>query len=283
MIDYEIDDLDSSIDDEQEPWIIEPETPKYNLKPNTFLLENDSIVAINKPAGLLTTPDRYAAALPNLYGILKEKYGEIFIVHRIDKETSGVVLFSKTEDAHKDLSQQFENREVEKTYLALVDGRLENKEGEIDSAITEDSRKAGRVTIDPVAGKPSVTRYKVIQEFKKFSLVEVMPLTGRQHQIRIHFKSIGHSLAVDPFYGQRKALMVSEFKKKYRGKEEVAERGIISRLTLHAFRLVFNDPNGSPNGSPNGGPNGSGRVTLEAPLPKDFRATINQLQRHNCI
>ena len=244
----------------------EPKPLVFRLKNDEILYETDGLVAVNKPAGLLTTPDRFASALPCLQEVLQEKYSDIFVVHRIDKDTSGVILFAKNESAHRQLSLQFEERNIKKTYLALVNGILSDKEGIIDAPIGED--KKGKAKIDHQEGKSSQTSYKVIEEFRKLSLVEASPVTGRQHQIRVHFQSIGHPLAVDPYYGTRKALMLSEFKKKYRQNSSHGERPLLGRLSLHALRITFSDPVTGKD------------VTLEASLPKDFRATLNQLRKY---
>jgi RluA family pseudouridine synthase len=244
----------------------EVRTPK--VKSPEIIADSKSYVVINKPAGLLSIPDRYGVDIPNVEAFLRKKFGEIFVVHRLDKETSGVMVFAKTPEAHKILSMAFENREVKKTYIAIVDGAPVEKEGEIVAPISEDPQKAGKMKIDQKNGKESTTKYRIIERFRKFSLLELNPETGRQHQIRIHCAFIGHPLCVDALYGKRKELFLSEFKRGYKGEEE---KPILGRLALHAQSLSFPDPD-----------SGS-LLTYEVEIPKDMRATLKQLRQHDCV
>ncbi len=233
-----------------------------------IIYEDESIVIVNKPPVFLTVPDRFAHKLPNLYTFLKKKYGEIFIVHRLDKETSGIICFAKTSESHKDLCRQFEHRETDKVYLTLVEGTLSNKTGVIDRALAKNEFLPGQMVVAK-KGKPSRTEYKVVEEFQRYSLIEANIKTGRQHQIRVHFKYIGHPLAVDSLYNNKKTgIHLSEIKRKYttsgRGKEE---RPLMSRTALHAHRLTLRHPE-------------TGEVmSFEAGLPKDFNAVVKQLRK----
>jgi len=230
--------------------------------------QDKAIVVVNKPPNFLTVPDRFAHKLPNLYTTLKDKFGEIFIVHRLDKETSGIICFARTEDSHKALCRQFEQRKTKKIYLTLVQGILQKKEGVIDAILAKDEYRPGRMTVVKKKGKPSVTEYKVIEEFERYSLVEANIKTGRQHQIRVHFKHLGHPPAIDPIYSDKSEMYLSEIKRKYtqagRGK---TERPLMSRTTLHAHRLSFVHPLTSE------------VVNYEADLPKDFKALLTQLRK----
>ncbi|MAT53368.1 MAG: RNA pseudouridine synthase [Saprospirales bacterium] len=229
--------------------------------------EDDALVIVNKAAGVLTIPDRYHPEKFNLFTQLNKQYGRVFVVHRLDKETSGILVFARTEQAHKNLSQQFENRTVRKAYFAIVEGELPQGEGKIDKPLAPHQHHPERMVIS-ANGKPSLTTYKVLDRFRSYTAVEAEIHTGRTHQIRVHFQSIGHPLAVDAVYGKRNELFLSEFKRKNftlgKGKEE---RPLIRRSTLHAQRLSFVHPQ-------------SGKtVEFEAPLPKDLRATLNQLRK----
>jgi len=204
----------------------------------SILYEDDDFLVINKPAGLLVLPDRFNRFAPNLFDILKKQYSEIFVVHRIDKETSGIIICAKNADAHKALGQQFEHHKVRKTYLALVQGNLPNDSGKIDLPIAEHRSEANMMVIDKQRGKPSVTEYRVIERFSRFTLVELQPLTGRTHQIRVHLKAIGHPLAIDTLYGRRKEIFLSDIKPKFKHTES-GEKPLMNRLTLHAARLEF--------------------------------------------
>ena len=232
-----------------------------------IIFEDEALVIVHKPAGYLSIPDRFVPEKPNLYHYLGELYEKIFIVHRLDKETSGLICFAKTEEAHKNLSDQFMTRTVDKIYLALVEGHLNPEEGTIDKAIAHSKTVAGKMVISR-HGKASVTDYRVVETFKNFSLVEANIRTGRTHQIRVHFESIGHPLAVDAMYGRREMFLLSEIKlRKYNSGKEEEERPLMHRTSLHAFRLGLNHPTTGE------------RLSFEAPLPKDFAAVLNQLRK----
>jgi 23S rRNA pseudouridine1911/1915/1917 synthase len=229
------------------------------------LQETEDWIALNKPAGLLSIPDREGKEI-SLKVVLKEAYGNIYTVHRLDKETSGVIIFAKNEMAHKELSRQFEERVTEKLYQGLVTGSLMNKQDRIDSPIMEHPAKNGTMIVHR-KGKESITDYEVLEDFGIYSFVQFRILTGRTHQIRVHMKDLGHPIVCDPVYGDGKPVLVSAIKSKYKlAKTEESERPILGRLALHAFKLVFLGTDGKP-------------VTLEAPLPKDIRATLQQLAK----
>ena len=235
---------------------------KNNL---TIVFENDDFVAVNKPAGLLTIPDR-AQSERSLRDILLAKYGSIFTVHRLDKDTSGLILFAKTEASHKFFSKLFEERNIEKFYLGIVHGQPPHQFGEIDAPIAEHSINKGMMTINR-NGKPSRTTYEVLDAHAAYSVVSFQLHTGRTHQIRVHSKSIGHPLACDPLYGDGKPLMLSAIKKSFKlSKNEEAERPMISRLALHSYKLVFTDEHGI-------------KMELIAEMPKEFRALMQQLNK----
>ena len=235
---------------------------KNNLR---VIFENDDYVAINKPAGLLTIPDREQSER-SLKEILQDKYGTIFTVHRLDKDTSGLVIFAKNETAHKYFSKLFEERKVEKYYLGIVLGSPENKTGSIDAPITEHLQHKGTMTVHR-NGKPSLTTYEVVDANKHYSLVSFQLHTGRTHQIRVHSQHIGHPLACDPLYGDSKPILLSSIKKKFKlSKHDEEERPMISRLALHSYKLTFDDMNGD-------------RKELIAEMPKEFRALMQQLKK----
>ena len=228
-----------------------------------IIFENDDLIAINKPSGLLSIPDREGKEI-SLKKILQGKYPAIFTVHRLDRDTSGLIIFAKNEAAHKHLSVQFETRQTEKLYLGLVLGSIANKQGTIDSPIAEHPVKPGLMVINR-KGKASLTEYEVIEDYRIFSWVQFNIHTGRTHQIRIHMKDIGHPIVKDELYGDGKPLLLSSIKHRFKlSKNELEERPILDRLALHAWKLSFITPAGES-------------LTLEAPLPKDLRATLQQL------
>ena len=237
----------------------------------TIIFEDDDIIIVNKPAHFLTIPDRFVLEKPNLLSFLKKKNEAVFIVHRLDRETSGVICFAKNEAAHRNLSMQFENRTVDKFYLAIVEGQVHKDEGEIDKPIASNMRDSGRMVIAK-RGKPSLTVFKVLDKFKHYTLVEANIKTGRTHQVRIHFESIGYPLMVDSVYGRKSEFFLSQIKlKKYRRGKDVEEKPLMSRTTLHAHRISFDHPTTGE------------RVNFAVEPPKDFRAVLNQLTKWNSL
>jgi len=231
-----------------------------------IIFENGSFVAINKPAGLLSIPDREQSE-PSLKDLLIAKYGSIYTVHRLDKDTSGIILFAKTEVAHKYLSRLFEDRQIEKYYLGLVHGAPAENSGTIDAPITEHPVQKGLMVVHR-KGKPAVTDYEVMEAHNAFSLVQFQLHTGRTHQIRVHCKNIGHPLACDELYGDGNPVLLSSIKRKYKlSKLEEEEKPILNRLALHSYRLRFTDIDGNA-------------FDLAAELPKDIRALLQQLRKN---
>lgn len=229
--------------------------------------QDDLLLVVSKPAGLLTIPDRFGNK-DSLQSALERDFGKVFVVHRLDRETSGVLCFARTEAAHRHLSMQFEHHMVDKYYLVLVDGNVHQEEGEINKPIGQHPTIAGKMMITN-RGKPSLTFYRVLERFKHFTLLEALLKTGRTHQVRVHFQSIGYPLAVDAVYGRRPAFFLSEIKgKAYRsGKFSDEERPLMERTSLHAYRLRLDHP-------------GTGeRLEFKAELPKDFSAMLKQLRK----
>ncbi len=228
-----------------------------------IIAETSDWVALNKPPGLLSVPDREGKEV-SLKEMLKAEYGNIYTVHRLDKETSGLILFAKNEAAHKLLSLQFESRETKKIYGGLVLGAPPQHQGTLDSPIAEHPAKNGTMIVHR-KGKPSRTDYEVLENFGIYAWVRFQLHTGRTHQIRVHTKEWGHPIVCDPLYGDGQPVRISAWKKKFKlSKSEEEERPILGRLALHAWQLSFKDMNGQ-------------LTELEAPLPKDLRATLQQL------
>jgi 23S rRNA pseudouridine1911/1915/1917 synthase len=229
------------------------------------IYESEDLVVINKTAGLLSIPDRVQSA-PSLKDILKEKYGQIFTVHRLDRDTSGLIVFAKNASTHQFLSQAFESRAVEKVYLGIVSGELIQKEGTLDQPIAEHAARSGYMTVHR-KGKPSSTDYKELETFGMLSLVQFRIHTGRTHQIRVHMQHAGHPIVCDELYGNGLPVFISSLKKKYKlSRSEEEERPILNRLGLHASRLSFSDARGLD-------------LNFEAPLPKDMKALLQQLRK----
>jgi len=233
----------------------------------SVVFEDDVLLVVAKPSGLLVLPDRYDKERPNVYQCCLQEFGEMFMVHRIDKETSGILLIAKTAEAHAALNASFQNREVQKTYLALSKGAAAEPEGIVEVPLREHSGRRAMMVADEKHGKPSITRYRVLERFRGFSWVEARPVTGRTHQVRVHLREIGLPLVGDPLYGDGAPLLLSGIKKNYRGKEE--EKPLIDRTALHAFSLVFEHPLTRR------------QLSCEAPLPKDMKAALQRLRKYS--
>jgi len=238
-------------------------TPRVNV-----LFEDDDLLVVNKPAGLLTVPGRQGSvSLREAIARVTEADQPLRLVHRLDRGTSGVLVLAKTLDAQRLLSEQFGNRDVEKNYLAIVRGRPETEQGFIDAPLAPHPRHGQRMIVPGHGGKPSQTQWSVVERWSGLALLRCRPMTGRQHQIRAHLAHIGLPLLVDELYGRSTAFYLSEIKTDYRPSRGHEERPLIARLTLHAERITFTHPSlNEP-------------MRLEAPLPKDFRATLNQLRK----
>jgi 23S rRNA pseudouridine1911/1915/1917 synthase len=242
------------------------------------LWSDDNLVAVAKPAGLATIPGRGEtdSVLERLAAQLGLPHAgaadpRLRVVHRLDKDTSGVLLFAKNVAAQRHLSHQFQNNAVVKEYLALIADRPSEGEGEIDAPLAPHPTSPKRMIVFK-HGRPARTAWRVEETFRNFALLRCFPKTGKTHQIRVHLKHAGMPLAVDPLYnpprpGAPSGVRLSQFKRDYRPTRGEEERPLIDRLTLHAHRLTFANLDGS-------------RVTVEADLPKDLRAVLNQLRRH---
>lgn len=240
--------------------------PAKNLQ---LIYEDDAIVMVNKEPGLLTLGDRYAPNKMNLVKALEDRFGKIFVVHRLDKETSGIMVFAKTAEAHRSLSIDFEKRSVSKFYLSLLEGKMHQEEIEVNKPIAPSPSQKNRMIISK-NGKEARSIFRLKERFRNFSLAEIEIFSGRTHQIRVHAESIGYPLAVDSIYGKRPALFASEIKgSKFRAKKDKEERPLISRSILHACKIQFKHPVTNE------------AMSFEAELPKDFRAVVNQLRKWN--
>lgn len=237
-------------------------TPDY-----TTIYSDDEIVVLNKRPGLLIAADRYNPDAPRLDLEAEKEFGKLFAVHRIDKDTSGIIIYAKTAEAHKFLSEQFEKRLIEKTYHCIVHGKPMWDTLHVDLPLQPDGDIKHRTVINRRFGKPSVTDFRLIGSCGNYSWIEAKPKTGRTHQIRVHLAENGFSIVCDPLYsGNQKPLRLSEIKRNWRGEEE-DENPLLSRLALHAYKISFLHPSTKE------------KITLCAPYPKDMEATRKQMAK----
>ncbi|MBN9399676.1 MAG: RluA family pseudouridine synthase ['Candidatus Kapabacteria' thiocyanatum] len=229
--------------------------------------EDEAVVVVNKSPGLLAIPDRFDKSLPDVRSLVLERYGEAFIVHRIDRDTSGLMVVARTAEAHKALNEQFEHQQVRKLYHAILSGVLDRDEIPIDIPLSPDPRRKG--LMKPSArGKEAHTVVRSLERFRLATLAECRLITGRQHQIRVHCAAIGFPLLVDKDYGKSSEFLLSAIKRKYNLARNAEERPIIARHTLHAYELTLRHPSTGDS------------VSWQAPYPKDFAATLQVLRKY---
>jgi RluA family pseudouridine synthase len=234
--------------------------------PLPILHSDEAILAIDKPAGILSIPDRWDPDAPDALGELRPAWGKLFVVHRLDKDTSGVLIFAKSPESHRSLSEAFESRAVSKAYRALVRGVPSWDEMTCDLALMPDGDRLHRTVVTAHHGKASRTAFVVIARYKDSALVEARPETGRTHQVRVHLASLGHPCLCDRLYGDGDPLLLSKLKRRWKG-DPFDERPLLERAALHALSAEFPHPLTGAS------------LKLEAPLPKDMRATIAQLEK----
>ena len=208
--------------------------------------QDDHILVVDKPARLPVLPDGWEKDAPYLLKILEADHGQLWVVHRLDKTTSGVIVFARDAETHRDLNLQFENREAEKIYHALLQGNPKWNEKTAKHPLRINVGHKHRTAVDDKNGKPAETRFKVIKRYQESALVEARPMTGRTHQIRVHAYALGHPLMGDMLYGTE-------------------ETNVIARPALHAHSLTIHV-------------NGENRM-FNAPYPDDFRMALERLKR----
>ena len=230
-----------------------------------IVFEDNEVVVIDKSPGVLSIPDRYDSSLVNIYQLLKDRFGNIYQVHRLDKFTSGLMVFAKTEGSLKSFSTQFENHSVEKIYEAIVEGFLPEDSGLINVPIAYNSNKR-KMTVQK-NGKESSTYFKIVENFDGFAHIKLKLETGRTHQIRVHLEYIACPLLVDPVYGMRDGFYLSSIKRKYSRSKKEEERPLLQRTPLHAQSLKFIHPTTEE------------EMSFESTLPKDMVACIKQMRK----
>ena len=231
---------------------------RYKSSGVRILHEDEHVIAIDKPPGLLTVPGR-GMEEPALSAQVRALAPDALPVHRLDRDTSGVVLFARTRDAHRALNAAFESRRAEKTYLAIVRGDLA-KEQKIDLPLAE--ARSGLVRAGRKGALPAQTRVLPKERYGAFTFCACFPRTGRRHQIRVHLAEIGHPLIVDPRYGAQPPIRVGDL---WSGAPD-PDTVVLDRTPLHAAALRIPHPRGR------------GWLSIESPLPDDMARCLDLLR-----
>ncbi|MCP4142856.1 MAG: RluA family pseudouridine synthase [Chloroflexi bacterium] len=213
-----------------------------------IIYQDKQIVVLNKPAGLSVLKEGWDETALFLKQTLEKKFGRIWVVHRLDKVTSGVIVFARNAEAHRHLNTQFEKREVDKTYHAIVEDYPEWNEYTARHSLHVNVGRKHRTVVDNHRGKPSETDFKVVKRWQDHSMIEAKPKTGRTHQIRAHLSAAGFPIVADILYGAE-------------------ESDLITRAALHAYELSIEHPVKKE------------KMTFTAPYPEDFEQLIDQLDQ----
>lgn len=227
-----------------------------------ILFTDDRVLVIDKPSGLLVIPDGFHPESAHIRMLLEPAFGRLWIVHRLDKETSGALLLARDSETHRELNAQFSNREVKKEYRLIAAGSPQQDQWDVTLPLKVNGDRAHRTIVDLKDGKPAATRFCVIRRFSSgYCLLSAFPLTGYTHQIRAHLTASGLSIAGDPLYQPRPHPSI-------KGQGDITLPDAVKiarRLMLHAFRIDFFHP---------------GRkqpVSIQSPLPDDFNQLIDEI------
>jgi 23S rRNA pseudouridine1911/1915/1917 synthase len=259
-----------------------PAGPAPQDIPLSILREDEAIVVVDKPAGMIVHPAKghwegtLASALAHHFGTLSSRGGPTRpgIVHRLDRDTSGVIVIAKNNQAHDALAAQFKSRVAEKEYLAIASGAPNLDRDVIDEPIGEHPthREKKAIRREDANARPAVTEYEVVERFRGYALVRARPKTGRTHQIRLHLAHIGCPVLCDRLYGGRARITELELIPRDKMRQDTADAAALSqplleRQALHAHRLAITHPKSGV------------RMQFEAPLPDDMERALAALRR----
>lgn len=256
-----------------------PELPDKTIPPEDIPLEvlydDEQIIVINKPAGLIVHPGRgnYRGTLAGALQFHFDKLSDIAgqhragIVHRLDRDTSGVLVVAKDNQVHHHLSRQFEQREVEKEYRAITWGVIPLDSDYIETHVRVSQRNRERMIVCPPGGnaREASTFYEVLERYHGFTSVKLTPKTGRTHQLRVHMQHLGHPIVADELYNGRKLLRLADLVEELPADQDQI---LIERQALHARRLAFDHPATGQ------------RLEFQAPLPEDMQRTLDALRKY---
>lgn len=227
-----------------------------------IVFENEDYILVNKPAYISALDERDQGGI-SLKDWAREYNPNATLCHRLDKETSGILSIAKNQEAYRNLAIQFEARTVSKTYHAVSEGLHEFNEEHINLPLLKQNN--GYVKVDRYQGKEALTIVTTLKAFKKHTLLECKPVTGRLHQIRIHLAFMRASIAGDTKYGGHEVYL-SDIKRKFNLKKDTEEQPLMKRVSLHAHKIEFKGIDGKA-------------IIAEAPYPKDFAVLIKQLEK----
>ncbi|MDQ3072770.1 MAG: RluA family pseudouridine synthase [Bacteroidota bacterium] len=238
------------------------------LKPEDLILhEDEDLILLNKPPHLTSEKDN-APGAKSLQDIIRKLIPSARLCHRLDRETSGIIVAAKTNEAYRYMSILFQKRQIEKEYHAIGTGVHRFADLLIDLPLGKQG--SAKAIIAYLEGKKAETLVNTLENFRHYTLIQALPTTGRFHQIRVHLAAKGCSLLGDNIYGG-KPLLLSSIKRKYKlSKDAEEELPVISRAALHAYALKFNHPSGN-------------EIIIKAPYPKDFEVALRLLRKHDTL